>query len=93
QAAFRDEMEYYSSLDYIYLINYTDDITEYNDEWDYAYCEYYFYEEDATYYDYSIYAFPKNSDQMLFITVDTSGEDDNLDFNNLLSILNYMHPE
>ena len=25
--------------------------------------------------------------------VDTSGEDDNLDFNNLLSILNYMHPE
>ena len=91
--AFLDEMNYTDSLEYKELIDQSNGIFEFNDEWDYGYCKYYYYDAKGTYLDYSVYAFPKNSDEMICITVDTSGNDDDLDLSNLINILNYIHVE
>lgn len=90
--SFMDWIDYWNNeLEDIEVKYYSDKLTSFNDEWEYAYCEYYIYDEDYYYLDYSVFAYSKTTNDYAVLTVDTSGDDDSGDLNNLISLMNHIH--
>ena len=90
-SSFHDWMAYWSDDPNVKMVGYSDKLLNFNDEWEYGMCEYYYEYEDGEEHQYVVFAYSKQTNDYAILLLMASDYDDASEVADLISLMNYMH--